>query len=173
MSGSAFTYVMATFGELPAFVTMGMLLVEYLLGMAAVARGFSQYLAQLVNQPGTLFTLNDSPGDSGSPIDLMAFGIVVILTIALSFGVRESSLFLSTLTILKLFLILFVAIAGFTKANGDYFTDNFGLPGKGPDGVFQGAAFIFFAYVGFDAICNAVEEVSFIQLSIKLLERCT
>lgn len=158
VAGSAFTYIMVIFGELPAFITMGMLFVEYMLGMAAVARGFSQYLAQLVNQPSTFFTLNDGPGASGAPIDFMAFGVVLILTVALSFGVRESSLFLNTMTMFKLFLILFISIAGFARANGDYFTDDFTLPSKGPDGILQGAAFIFFAFVGFDAVCNAVEE---------------
>ena len=155
MSGSAFTYVMVTFGEYPAYITMGMLLVEYVLGMAAVARGFSQFLAQLVNQPYTLFLFDDS----NLRIDVMAFFVVIAMSAALSFGVRESALFLNATTLLKLFFIAFVCIAGYVKGDGALFTNNFTLPGKGVDGIFQGTACIFFAYVAFDAVCNAVEEV--------------
>lgn len=147
---------MVTFGEYPAFITLGMLLVQYLLGMAAVARGFSQFTSQLLNQSYTLFVM----ADSEIGIDFMAFGVVIVLSIGLSFGLRESSFFLSGTVVLKLFFIMFISVAGFVKANGAYFTDNFMLPDAKFDGVFQATAFIFFAYVAFDAVCIAVEEVS-------------
>ena len=154
VSGSAFTYVMVTFGEYPAYLTMGMLLAEYVLGMAAVARGFSQYFAQLLNQSVTLFTFDDN----GIRVDFFAFGLVLALSAALSFGVRESSFFLAACTLLKLFFIAFICIAGFANANGSKFLEAFPNTGQERDGVFQATAFIFFAYVAFDAVCNAVEE---------------
>jgi amino acid transporter len=145
---------MIIFGEFPAFLTLGMLLLEYGLGMAAVANGFSQFFALLINQSASIFTFDDN----GVEWDVMALAVVLVLSAALSFGVKESSLFLGGTTIIKLLFIAAISITGFAKANGDYFTDNFSLPEKGIDGVFQGTAFIFFAYVAFDAVCNAVEE---------------
>ena len=156
VSGSAFTYVMVTFGEYPAFVTLGMLLVQYILGMAAVARGFSQFFAQLLNESYTLFVLNDTH----MAVDFMACGIVLVISVGLSFGLRESSRFLTATVLLKLLFILIISITGFAKANGAYFTEYFMLPDSQFDGVFQATAFIFFAYVAFDAVCIAVEEVS-------------
>jgi amino acid transporter len=145
---------MITFGEYPAFITLGMLLLEYGLGMAAVANGFSQFFALLINQSASLFIFDDK----GSQLDVMALSVVLILSAALSFGVRESSLFLGWTTIIKLLFISAISITGFIKADGAYFTGNFGLEYKKLDGVFQGTAFIFFAFVAFDAVCNAVEE---------------
>lgn len=159
VAGSVFTYTLVTFGEFPAFITFGMLILEYVLGMAAVARSFSRYLALLIGQPASLFTLNDSGDWHYYPIDLMAFGVVLLLSAALSFGVRESSLVLGLMSIVKLCLIFSIIVAGFAKSNPLDFANNFILPDSGVDGIFQGAAIILFAYVAFDAICNAVEEV--------------
>ena len=150
---------MITFGEYPAFITLGMLLLEYGLGMAAVANGFSQFFALLINQSATIFTFDDN----GVQWDIMALSVVLILSAALSFGVKESSLVLGATTIIKFIFIAFISITGFAKADGSFFVNNFGLQEKKLDGVFQGTAFIFFAYVAFDAVCNAVEEVSLRQ----------
>ena len=147
---------MVTFGEYPAYITLGMLIIEYVLGMAAVARGFSQYLAQLLDQSATLFVFNDN----GVPIDPMAFAFVMLASVVLASGIREGSWILRGTTVIKLIFIAFIAISGFSKANGSYFTNNFVPEANEWDGVFQGTAAIFFAYVAFDAVCNAVEEVS-------------
>ena len=158
VAGSAFTYTMVTFGEFPAYITMGMLLVQYILGMAAVARGWSAYLALLCNQPASLFVFE--AGDWS--IDVMAFGVVIILSLTLSSGSRESSNFINVITCVKLFFIVFICIGAYTRADAAAFADNFGLPDKGPEGVIQGAALVLFSFVAFDAVCNAVEEAQLV-----------
>ena len=156
IAGSAFTYIMVTFGELCAFLTFGMLFIEYVVGMAAVARGFSNYLGLLL------------PGIIGSDLlietenhqfDFVAFGIVLIISLLLSLGAREFSSFQSVLTLLKIFLMLFIVIAAFTKADPSNFADYFAEVKDPPlESFFQAAAFLVFTYVTFDAVCNAVEE---------------
>jgi len=145
---------MIIFGEYPAFITLGMLFLEYGLAMAAVANGFSQFLALLINQSASIFIFDDN----GIGWDVMALAVVLILSAALSFGVKESSMILGWTTMIKLLCIAAISITAFVKASGPYFADNFGLSNKKVDGVFEGTAFIFFAYVAFDAVCNAVEE---------------
>ena len=152
MSGSAFTYVLTTLGELPAFITLGFLFFEYTLSAAAVSRAFSEFFALLCNQPfglGYVYT-----GNSDIVLDFIAMAISIALTGALCFGIKESSLFLTAANISGLFFLLFIAIAGFSKASGEVFASSF-LP-RGSDGLFQAFAVLTFSYVGFDAICNAV-----------------
>lgn len=94
---------------------------------------------------------------NGVTLDFLAFAFVLIMTVALCFGMKESSLFLTCANMTALFFFIFTGIAGFTKARGDYFAEDF-LP-KGAGGLFQSFAILAFSYSGFDAICNAVEEV--------------
>lgn len=156
VAGSAFTYTMVTFGEFFAFVACWALLVQYILGMGAVARGFSNYVAMLFPDltPSELKTPIGS-----NELDFLAFGITIIISLILSYGVRESSSFLTIFTLLKMFLMVFIVIASFSKADTSNFVDNF-LNVKDPkiEGLFQGSAFLLFTAIGFDAICNAVEE---------------
>ncbi|PSC68357.1 cationic amino acid transporter 1-like [Micractinium conductrix] len=180
VSGGAFSYVMVTFGEFAAFLALAGLLLEYALGMAAVARGFSRYLARLCNAEPSLFVLEVGANNQHT-VDFMAAGIVLVMSLLLSLGVRESAAFISGVTVFKVVLIVFISIVGYTQ--GTFSTYNppyaysFGAtvdpalsplmkgPGEpffhpfyGADGVFLGAAMLFFTYVGFDAICNAAEE---------------
>ena len=94
VSGGAFSYIMITFGELAAFTTLAGLILEYVVGMAAVARGFSKYLALLCNLDSTIFTLEIN--NNTYFFDFMAGGIVMLMSVLLSLGVRESSFFVSS-----------------------------------------------------------------------------
>ncbi|EFN54400.1 hypothetical protein CHLNCDRAFT_36103 [Chlorella variabilis] len=189
VSGGAFAFVMINFGELAAFVTLGGLVLEYALGMAAVARGFSRYLARLCNLDQNLFVLEfyDCPPGLEPPdcpythsFDFMAAGVVVFVSFLLSIGVRESAFFITAVTAIKVVLLVFISIVGYTRAGptcedtsqcvgmscADYCqlqgvssaTDPFFDPDFGANGVFLGAAALFFTYTGMDAICNAAEE---------------
>lgn len=155
IAGSAFIYTMVTFGELPAYITMGMILELYILAMAAISRSFSTYLALLCNLPASQFVVTVS---SGLEIDYMAFGIVLLFTLLLCFSTRESKNLVRYATIAKLLLFFIICLVGYVKTQGTFGQD-FTLPDKGADGVFQAASIIMFAFIGFDAITNAVEEV--------------
>ena len=153
VAGSAFTYVLTTLGEFPAFITLGFLLMEYALAGAAVARGFSTFFALLCNQPKDVFIVEIN-ADIG--LDFFAFAIILLVTAVLCLGVQESSILLSAANIAGILFLVFIAITGFTQASGAVFTTSF-FP-EDWDGLFQAFATLMFSYVGFDAVANAVEE---------------
>jgi len=154
--GSAYGYAYAGLGELVAWVIGWDLILEYGVATAAVAIGWSGYAnnaleAMGIGLPGSLLK---APSQGGL-INLPAAGIVLALAGLLSLGVRESARFNAAMVVVKLLAIaLFVAVAAFhiQPAHWDPF-----MP-FGWDGVAGGAALIFFAYIGFDAVSTAAEE---------------
>ncbi|KAL4429605.1 hypothetical protein ABPG77_008654 [Micractinium sp. CCAP 211/92] len=166
VSGGSFSYIMVTFGEFAAFVALAGLLLEYALGMAAVARGFSANFAALINlQPKDVRLWVDKAAD-GHSFDLLAAGVVLFMSMLLSIGVRESAHVISGMTVIKLLMLLAVAIVGYCYADWDNPSgwpyshwSPFLAPAWDVDGLFVGASVCFFAYTGFDAIGNAAEEV--------------
>lgn len=117
-AGSAYVYSYVTVGEFMAFVIGWNLVLEYVIGTASVARGYSGYIDSLVN--GTIQThfrqwmpMNIT-GLSPYP-DFLAFSITLLLTVMLAIGVKESTRFNSIFTGLNLLVVLFVVIAGSFK----------------------------------------------------------
>lgn len=154
--GSAYGYAYAGLGEIFAWIIGWDLILEYGVATAAVAIGWSGYFdnalaAAGVHLPGYLLK---APGDGGW-INLPAAGIVLILAVLLAIGVRQSARFNAAMVLIKLAAIgTFIAVAAFNvnPANWTPF-----LP-FGWGGVISGAALIFFAYIGFDAVSTAAEE---------------
>ncbi|KAI3435769.1 hypothetical protein D9Q98_001827 [Chlorella vulgaris] len=159
VSGGAFSYVLVTFGELPAFITLSGLVLEYALGMAAVARGFSDYLATLIGadptSPPFEFAVSQ---DKGHGFDIVAAVIIMVMSVLLSLGVRESAWFISGVTLVKLVLLLIVCVASYTQGSTDNMNP-FTNTVWDADGIFMGSSIIFFSFTGYDAIGNAAEEV--------------
>jgi APA family basic amino acid/polyamine antiporter len=159
VSGSAYTYSYATFGELIAWILGWDLILEYGLASSAVASGWSGYLQGLLAGFGIHFpTAISSAYDPahGTFVDVPAILITLIITFLLTQGVKNSARFNSTVVIIKLaVIVLFIAIgAWYVKpANWSPFMP-FGF-----SGVTTGAATAFFAYIGFDAVSSAAEEV--------------
>ncbi len=168
ISGSAYTYAYAAFGELIAWIIGWDLILEYALGAATVSIGWSGYFVNLLQSLG----LTISPQWVHSPFDptpgianLPAAAIILIITALLAKGTRESGLVNGIIVALKLAIVLFfLAVgvghidpanyhlaAGPTTGAGGYFP-------FGWTGVLGGAAFIFFAYIGFDAVSTTAEE---------------
>lgn len=159
VSGSAYTYSYATFGELIAWILGWDLILEYGLASSAVASGWSGYFQGLLSGFGIYFpkaiTSAYNPAN-GTFIDIPAIIIVFLITALLTQGVKKSSRFNSIIVIVKLaVVILFIAVgAWYVKpANWTPFMP-FGF-----SGVATGAATVFFAYIGFDAVSTAAEEV--------------
>ena len=168
ISGSAYTYAYATFGELLAWIIGWDLILEYALGAATVSIGWSGYFVSLLHTVGLDLpaTWVHSPFDATPGIaNLPAAAIILIITGLLIRGTRESGLVNSIIVALKVVIVLFfLAIgvghidpanyhlpAGPTTGAGGYFP-------FGWTGVFGGASFIFFAYIGFDAVSTTAEE---------------
>jgi basic amino acid/polyamine antiporter, APA family len=159
VSGSAYTYSYATFGEVIAWILGWDLILEYGLASAAVASGWSGYLQGLLAGFGIHFpqaiTSAYDPA-KGTFIDVPAILIILIITLLLTQGVKKSAKFNTIMVIIKLVVVLlFIGVgAWYVKPSNWTPFMPFGF-----SGVTAGAATVFFAYIGFDAVSTAAEEV--------------
>ncbi|MEH6889078.1 amino acid permease [Bacillus sp. JJ864] len=159
VSGSVYTYTYATMGEVFAFLIGWDLMLEYLLATSAVANGWSAYFQSLLKGFGIQIPtiLASAPGaGKGGIIDLPAVCIILIMTILLSRGVRESARVNNIMVFIKLTVVLLFIFAGFKYVKPENWTPFMPF---GFDGVMVGAATVFFAFIGFDAVSTAAEEV--------------
>jgi APA family basic amino acid/polyamine antiporter len=174
VAGSAYTYAYATLGELLAWIIGWDLVLEYAVGNVAVAISWSGYFQELLRGFGLQWpawlgidyrtavarapdALAQAPHIFGIPIifNLPAMGIVLLLTMVLVRGIRESAGLNSAMVVLKLAVIaFFLGIGAFfvRPENWSPFAPN------GWAGISGAAAIIFFAYIGFDAVSTASEE---------------
>jgi len=174
ISGSAYTYSYGTLGELVAWIIGWDLIIEYAVGNVAVAISWANYFKTFVagfgiNIPDWLIIdyrtatkipglLEHAPHIFGIPIvfNLFAFLIVAAITVVLVMGIKESSRMTTIMVIIKLVVLgIFVAVGFFyiKPANWTPFAPN------GWKGIQAGAAVVFFAYIGFDAVSTVAEEV--------------
>jgi APA family basic amino acid/polyamine antiporter len=177
-AGSAYAYAYATLGELVAWIIGWDLILEYAVGNVAVAISWGDYFTTLLrgigidlpafvttgyrtallsSNPAIHGLLDTAPRVLGIPIlvDVPAFGIVMLITWLLLLGVRESSRANNIMVVIKLValsLFIFVGLRHINTANYHPFAPN------GFTGIHHGAAIVFFAYIGFDAISTAAEE---------------
>ena len=174
VSGSAYTYAYATLGEFVAWIIGWDLILEYALGAATVAVGWSGNFVTLLNQLGLAFpaALSAAPGTQvavagGDPVtavfNLPAVLITAAVTILLVFGVSESATVNSAIVVIKVVVILVVIGAGaffIDPANWrPFIPENTGEFGEfGWSGILRGAGVIFFAYIGFDAVSTSAQE---------------
>jgi len=173
ISGSAYTYSYATLGELVAWIIGWDLIIEYAVGNVAVAISWGNYFKTLVSGFGIIIPdwistdyrtaakipglLASAPHLFGIPIvfNILAFGIVALITIVLVIGIRESATLNSGMVVLKLIVLGFFVVVGWHythAANWRPFAPN------GWTGIQSGAAIVFFAYIGFDAVSTVAEE---------------
>jgi basic amino acid/polyamine antiporter, APA family len=161
IAGSAYTYTYATLGEIVAWIIGWDLILEYAVSNMAVAVGYSAYIDSLLQSFGiTLPRKFMEPilvgGKwSGAYFDVPGFLIVMILTVLLVIGIRESAGANSIMVAVKIIAILiFVAAAAphVKTANWKPFMPN------GWQGVLTGGAIVFFSYIGFDSVSTAAEE---------------
>jgi APA family basic amino acid/polyamine antiporter len=187
VAGSAYTYAYATLGELFAWIIGWDLILEYAVGAATVATGWSGYFQNVLAKIGIVLpaTLRESPWrydaasggfiSTGSLLNLPAIVIVLILTAVLVKGIQESANFNATMVAIKVAAVLFVILVGaffINPANWEPFApygwtglNFFGYQvagqtdaGGAPVGMLAGAAIIFFAYIGFDSVSTHTEE---------------
>ncbi len=173
LSGSAYTYSYATLGELIAWIIGWDLIIEYAVGNVAVAISWANYFKTLMRGGGIIIPdwlstdfqtahkipglLESAPHILGIPIvfNLLAFLIVAAITVILLIGIRESSWFNAGMVIFKLAVLgffIFLGLRYMNTSNWQPFMPN------GLRGVASGAAVIFFAYIGFDAVSTVAEE---------------
>ena len=181
VAGSAYTYAYATLGELFAWIIGWDLILEYAVGSATVANGWSGYFqsvmakfnlafpAALAGPPIIYDTVAGRFVGTAGVINLPAVLIVTLVTVVLVKGIQESASFNATMVFLKVAVVLFVIVAGAFYIDPQNWTpfapygmsgvSFFGRPLLGqtnasgePVGMLAGAAIIFFAYIGFDSV---------------------
>ena len=177
ISGSAYAYGYGTLGEFIAWIIGWDLILEYAFGAATVAVGWSGYVVSFLKDIGINFpaTLAAPPGQAVTLADgstavgvfnLPGFLISIAVTLLLIRGIKESATFNSMIVIIKVLVVVLFIVAGIGYVN----SSNLGIgcgagdPGCaefmpfGFSGVVTGAAVIFFAYIGFDAVSTAAQE---------------
>ncbi|MFT8872917.1 MAG: amino acid permease [Sporolactobacillus sp.] len=157
VAGSAYTYGYAGLGEIWAWIIGWDLILEYAVGIATVAIGWSGYAVNLLNNLGIHLptAITASPFDKGGFINLPAIIIIGLIAWLLISGVRNTSNLNGTIVIIKVVaVLLFIVLAvWFIKPHNWTPFMPFGF-----NGVVTGAAYVFFAYIGFDAVSTAAEE---------------
>jgi APA family basic amino acid/polyamine antiporter len=177
-AGSAYAYSYATLGELVAWIIGWDLILEYAVGNVAVAISWGDYFNTLLRGvglelPAWLTTgyrtallspdapvralIQSAPHIFGIPIliNLPAAGIVMLITWLLLRGARESATANNIMVVIKLLALTLFAVVGATHLKGANYHP---FAPNGFTGIHQGAAIVFFAYIGFDAISTAAEE---------------
>lgn len=157
IAGSVYTYTYITMGEIWAWIMGWILILQYLIASAAVAIGWSSYVVSLLGSFGIILPaiISGPMGVNGSLINLPAVLVIVALTAVLVRGAEESAKVNAIIVFIKVAVILlFITIGVYfiNPANYHPFTP------YGITGIFEGAAMVFFAYLGFDAIASAAEE---------------
>jgi len=181
IAGSAYTYAYATMGELVAWIIGWDLILEYALGATTVAIGWSGYVVSFLKNLGIVVP----PAFAGSPfsydaaehawhatgalVNVPAMLVIAGISALLVVGVHESARANSYIVAIKLIIIVafiaaaapFVSTAHWVTAgnpDGSFIPPNTGPGQFGLSGVLRGAAVVFFAYIGFDAVSTAAQE---------------
>ncbi|MFF4500697.1 amino acid permease [Streptomyces sp. NPDC001401] len=183
VAGSAYTFSYASLGELPAWIIGWDLVLEFALGTAVVAVGWSGYIASLLDNAGWHLpeALSGREGASGFGFDILASALVLVLTGILVLGMKLSARITSIVVAIKVAVVLTVIVAGLFFIEGDNYKPfipksqtveaggslkapliqlmfgwapaNFGVMG-----IFTAASVVFFAFIGFDVVATAAEE---------------
>ena len=177
-AGSAYAYSYATLGELVAWIIGWDLILEYAVGNVAVAISWGDYFNTLIrgvglelpawtttgyrtallsSNPDIHGLLDSAPRLFGMPIliNVPAFAIVMLITWLLLRGARESARANTAMVVVKLLALGLFAAVGLMNIHPENLTP---FAPNGFTGIHQGAAIVFFAYIGFDAISTAAEE---------------
>ncbi|KAK6932091.1 Amino acid/polyamine transporter I [Dillenia turbinata] len=156
VAGGSFAYLRIELGDFVAFIAAGNILLEYVIGGAAVARSWTSYFATLCNHDPNDFriTVHQLGNDYGH-LDPIAVGVICIICVLAVLSTKASSRFNYIASIVHIIVIVFIIIAGLTKAETKYYEDFMPF---GVRGVFKASAVLFFAYVGFDAVSTMAEE---------------
>lgn len=141
---------------------------EYVLSNAAVARSFTSYAASAygVVHADAWRVHVEGLASGYNQVDLVAVAVVALLTVCLCCSTKKSSTFNLVMTVLHIGFILFIIVAGFVKGDtrnltqaADAVSSESGFAPMGIRGIFNGAAIVYFSYIGFDAVSTTAEEV--------------
>ncbi|XP_043699641.1 cationic amino acid transporter 1-like [Telopea speciosissima] len=157
VAGGSFAYLRVELGDFVAFIAAGNILLDYLIGGAAVSRAWTSYFATLCSHSPNDFRINvqEKLGENYGHLDPIAVVVVAIICLLAVLSIKGSSRFNYIASIIHIIVILFILIAGLTKADTKNYTP---FTPYGVRGIYKASAVLFFAYVGFDAVATMAEE---------------
>jgi APA family basic amino acid/polyamine antiporter len=174
ISGSVYSYCYATMGELPAWFIGWDLVLEYLFACSSIAVGWSGYMTNILAEWGMALppTLTQSTFDhladgtwvwTGSFFNFPAVAILVLVSVFLIGGIRQSAILNTIIVFIKVIVILLFTAFGLSYVDTanwhPYIPENTGEFGHfGWSGILRGAAVVFYAFLGFDALSTAAQE---------------
>ncbi|KAF8028293.1 hypothetical protein BT93_E1027 [Corymbia citriodora subsp. variegata] len=156
VAGGSFAYLRVELGDFMAFIAAGNIILEYVIGGAAVARSWTSYFATLLNhKPEDFLVKAHGLADGYNELDPIAVCICGIVCIFAVLSTKGSSRLNYVASIVHILVIVFIIVAGLTKANTANYTPFTPFNSRG---IFKASAVLFFAYVGFDAVSTMAEE---------------
>ncbi|RVX15453.1 Cationic amino acid transporter 6, chloroplastic [Vitis vinifera] len=179
VAGGAFSYLRVTFGEFVGYFAGANILMEYVLSNAAVSRSFTEYLSCAFGGNLNSWRVEVHGFTKGfNMLDFPAVAIILLLTLCLCYrhdlfwiekvmgisfwdcSTKESSILNFVMTIFHVVFFGFIIIAGFLKGSAKNLVNPDGLAPFGVKGVLDGAAQVYFSYIGYDSVSTMAEEIS-------------
>ncbi|KAL0332696.1 UNVERIFIED_CONTAM: Cationic amino acid transporter 1 [Sesamum calycinum] len=156
VAGGSFAYLRVELGDFVAFIAAGNILLEYVIGGAAVARSWTSYFATLCNHKPDDFRIQaHNLPDGYNQLDPISIGIIIFVCILAVSSTKGSSRLNYIASVVHIIVIAFIIICGLINANVKNYTP---FAPFGVRGIFKASAVLFFAYVGFDAVSTMAEE---------------
>ncbi|GFP95965.1 cationic amino acid transporter 1 [Phtheirospermum japonicum] len=165
VAGGSFAYLRVELGDFMAFIAAGNILLEYVIGGAAVARSWTSYFATLCGQKPETFRIHaHALKDGYNHLDPIAVGVIIAVCLIAVLSTKGSSRINYIASVVHLIVIVFIIVAGLIKADPKNYkpkadTQNYTpFAPFGARGIFRASAILFFSYVGFDAVSTMAEE---------------
>ncbi|RLN41679.1 cationic amino acid transporter 5-like [Panicum miliaceum] len=155
VAGGSFAYIRVELGDVAAFIAAANLILESIIGKAAVARAWTSYLASLMNKPASALRIHTSLAEGYNELDPIAVAVIAVTAALAMLSSKGTSRVNWVASAVHVLVIAFVIVAGFLHAKPANLTPflPYGVPG-----VFRAAAIVYFAYGGFDNIATMAEE---------------
>ncbi|XP_062190098.1 cationic amino acid transporter 5-like [Phragmites australis] len=155
VAGGSFAYLRVELGDVAAFIAAANLILESIIGTAAVARSWTSYLASLINKPASALRIHTSLAEGYNELDPIAVVVIAVTATLAMLSSKGTSRVNWIASAVHVIVIVFVIVAGFLHAKTSNLTPfmPYGVPG-----VFRAAAIVYFAYGGFDNIATMAEE---------------
>ncbi|PON37034.1 Amino acid/polyamine transporter [Parasponia andersonii] len=159
VAGGAFSYLRLTFGEYMGYFAGANILMEYVLSNAAVARTFTEYLSSAFGESPDAWRIGVGLMKGYNKLDFPAVALILLLTLCLCHSTKESSMLNLVMTVFHVVFFGFIIIAGFYNGSVDNLVTPNGLAPHGIRPIIDGAAIVYFGYIGYDSASTMAEEI--------------
>ncbi|CAN4078089.1 unnamed protein product [Withania somnifera] len=161
VAGGAFSYLRVTFGEFVGYFAGANILMEYVLSNAAVSRSFTEYLSCAFgrNDPNSWRVHVHGLMQGYNMLDFPAVALIIVLSICLCHSTKESSMLNLVMTAFHMVFFGFIIIAGFCNGKVENLVKPGGIAPYGVRGILDGAAIVYFSYIGYDTVSTMAEEI--------------